>query len=166
MIGEVIDMRSDEQRNALLRVVEKLNAKYEFSKTITPDYYEPGNMENLDQYRGEVLSDNTIVVSVDVKGLRYENRSFRLRDISVGDSIRILRDSENEYNSNNFNVVLDDGFIIGTLPSYICDVLAPLFDVEELVFAETTVSYIEQITERSRYAKQGIMFVRLVMNIK
>ena len=38
-----------EQKENLLREVEKLHQRYELSKTLEPDYFEPGMMEYLDQ---------------------------------------------------------------------------------------------------------------------
>ena len=155
-----------EAKNNLLAVVSELDKKHELSKTITPDYYEPGNMENLEQYLGEYITDeNAIRIRVDVKGLRYEKRTEKLKRVRVGDPVNLVRDASNEYNQNNFNVVLEDGFVIGTLPAGICNVIAPLFDAEYLSIERSNACYIEQITERSRYARQGILFVEVAMKL-
>ena len=50
----------------LLEFVSFLNQKFELSKTVEPDYFEPGMMENLDQYKGEYdESNNMITLRVD-----------------------------------------------------------------------------------------------------
>ena len=155
-----------EAKNNLLAVVNELSAKYELSKNSTPDYYEPGNMENLEQYIGEFDAEtNAVRIRVDVKGLRYEKRTEKLKRVRVGDQVAIIRDPANVYNQNNFNVVLEDGFVIGTLPAFVCNGIAPLYDAGFLSIENSSACYIEQITERSRYAKQGVLFVELIMQL-
>ena len=41
-----------EQQDNLLAEVEKLHQRYELSKTVEPDYFEPGMMEYLEQSEG------------------------------------------------------------------------------------------------------------------
>ncbi len=154
------------QKEAFIGVLKGYDRKLEMSGTIGPDYYEPGMMENMDQYYGREEEPGIYLVRVDVKGLRYDERSQRLRDCLVNDPVKIERDKENEYNSNNFNVLLDDGFVIGTLPAELCNVIAPLFDAGCLVIESSKISYIEQLMDRSRYAKQGVLFVETKMRIR
>ena len=47
----------------------------------------------------------------------------------------------------------------------LCNVLAPLYDAGIVQVEAVTASYIEQLEERSRYAKQGVLFVRLVLHL-
>ena len=155
-----------EQKAAFLERVQEYNHKYELSKTVGPDYYEPGMMENLEQYRGFSDDYGNYAIRVDVKGLRYENRSAKLKKCKVGDELKIIRDTQNSYNANNFNVSLSDGFIMGTLPSNFCDAIAPLYDLGFLVIEKAFISYIEQLNERSRYAKQGVMFVEMHVHLR
>ena len=155
-----------EAKNRLLSLVNELNDKYRLSFEVGDDYYNPGNMEYLDQYMGVYKEESGIVhIRVDIKGLRYENRSVKLRSVSVGDPLEVVRDRENEFNSNNFNVLLGDGFNIGPLPAKVCNVIAPLYDAGYLTIESADVSFVEQLIERSRYAKQGVLFAELVMRI-
>ena len=154
-----------EQKAAFLERVQEYNHKYELSKIVGPDYYEPGMMENLEQYRGFSDDFENYAIRVDVKGLRYENRSAKLKKCKVGDELKIIRDTQNSYNANNFNVSLSDGFIMGTLPANLCDAIASLYDLGFLVVDKAFISYIEQLNERSRYAKQGVMFVEMHVHL-
>ncbi len=155
-----------EYKEAFLERIQEYAHKNELAKTVGPDYYEPGMMENLEQYYSAEIDPNNYVIRVDVKGLRYELRSQRLTECHVGDSVTIERDYNNEYNSNNYNVKLSDGFHMGMLPANLCNVLAPLYDAGFLIIEEAKICYIEQLLKRSRYAKQGIMFVEMRIRIR
>ena len=148
----------------LLEFTEQLNSKYELSKTVDETYFEPGVMENLEQYKGEYNEqENVVTIRVDVKGLRYDNRTQNLERITVGDEVQIIRDEGNMYNSNNFTI-FNKNESLGNLPAELCNVLAPLYDTGYAVILSAKASYVEKIRERSRYAKQGVLFVEL--NIK
>ena len=152
-------------KHDLLEFVNGLNHKYELSKTVGEDYYEPGMMENLEQYRGEYVEQvNMIFLRVESKGLRYDNQTQNLERIAVGDEVRIVRDNDNPFNSNNFAIKSIKNEALGNLPAELCNALAPLYDAGYATILTATVSYIERLKDRSRYAKQGVMFVEL--NIK
>lgn len=150
----------------LLEYASGLNHKYELSKTVSDDYYEPGMMENLEQYWG-VYDDSakTLVLRLESKGLRYENRTKNLEKLAVGDEIQIIREETNPYNSNNF-MIQNHSDSLGNLPADLCNVLAPLYDAGYAVIQAATVSYLEKIKERSRYAKQGVLFVELQIKLR
>ncbi len=151
----------------LLDYVKTLNDKYQLSLTRDEDYFEPGMMENLEQYKGEYdETKNTITLRVESKGMRYENRTQNLEKISVNDSIQIKRDSANTFNSNNFTIESENGLTLGNLPADLCNTLAPLYDSGYATILTSTVSYIEKLRERSRYAKQGVMFVELHIKMR
>lgn len=150
----------------LLEFVSFLNQKFELSKTVEPDYFEPGMMENLDQYKGEYdESNNMITLRVDAKGLRHDNRTQNLERISVGEPVDIVRESGNLYNSNNF-MIKNKNYSLGNLPAELCNALAPLYDSGYATILSAKVSYIEKLRDRSRYAKQGILFVELLIKLR
>lgn len=153
-------------KEELLSFVESLNQKFELSKSVGEDYYEPGMMENLYQYKGEYNSEaNIITLRTEAKGLRYDNRTRNLEKKSVGDPIEIVRDADNLYNSNNFTI--KSGFYsLGTLPAELCNVLAPLYDTGYATIPSATISYMAKLKDRSRYAKQGVMFVELTIKLR
>lgn len=152
-------------KHDLLEFVNGLKYKNELSKTVGEDYYEPGMMENLEQYRGEYVEQgNMIFLRVESKGLRYDNQTQNLERIAVGDELRIIRDVDNPYNSNNFAIKSNKNESLGNLPAELCNALAPLYDSGYATILTATVSHLERLKDRSRYAKQGVMFVEL--NIK
>lgn len=151
----------------LLEFVNSLNYKYELSKTVGEDYYEPGMMENLEQYRGEYLEQaNIIILRTESKGLRYDNQTQNLERIAVGDEVQIIRDIDNPYNPNNFTIKSNKNEPLGNLPAELCNSLAPLYDTGYATVLTATISYVERLKDRSRYAKQGVMFVELNIKIR
>ena len=142
-------------KNNLLSVAEQLQRKLELSKTVGDDYYEPGMMENLDQY-----------LRTESKGMRYENRTPRLEFLHVGDQVKIVRDPENQFNANNFRILTMKNEDLGNLSADLCNALAYLYDYGYAVIASSTITYIESIFERSRYAKQGVLFIELVIQFR
>ena len=55
---------------------------------------------------------------------------------------------------------------LGNMPAQLCNAIAPLFDNGALLFIESSVSYVEPISKRSRHAKQAILFVELKMKLQ
>lgn len=159
----MIDILNAKQE--LLEYVKSLDYKFELSKTVGPDYYEPGMMENLNQYRGEYDEhSNAITLRVETKGLRYENRTQNLESLSVGDTVEILRDTANSFNSNNFTVK-NKNVSLGNFPAELCNVLAPLYDRGYAIITSSSVAYIERLRDRSRYSKQGVLFLEIIIKI-
>ena len=151
----------------LLSVAEQFQHKYELSKTVGDDYYEPGMMENLDQYLGEYDPDgNTLTIRTESKGLRYENRTQRLESLNVGDPVKIVRDPENEFNSNNFRILSIKNEDLGNLSADLCNALAYLYDLGYAVITSSEITYIESIFQRSRYAKQGVLFIEMKIQFR
>ena len=151
---------------AFLEAVDALEHKHNLSETAGADYYEPGMMENLAQYLGQFNTETGRgKLRVDVKGLRYENRSQRLERVSVGDSVTIARDQDNPYNPNNFEILDPWGDSLGNLPAGLCNAMAPIYDSEILQVRTARVSYMERLRERSRYAKQGVLFIEIVFEL-
>lgn len=150
-----------EDLQALISYAEDLHQKHLLYETTAPFTYDPGMTENLQQYDGILDSENnTLTLFSEVKGLRYENRSRHLERVAVGDAIELRRDSENIYNSNNFEL-FHDNKTLGTLPAELCNRLAPLYDTNAVKITNVQASYIEQFDDRSRYVKQGVLFVRI-----
>ncbi len=159
-------MNREDLLAGFLSEIEKLNQKKELAGSLPEDWFEPGMMENLDQYGGEYLAaEGKIILKTIVKGLRYENRTPRLDRLSVGDLVKVLRDPENQYNPNNFTVVNESGESLGNLPAELCNALAPLTDSGAAEISDTRVSYMERILERSRYAEQGVLFLRIEIHL-
>lgn len=152
----------DVYKENLLKELEKLHKRNEFSKEITPDYYEPGMMEYLDQSEGTFdPATGEVLVRFESKGVRYNGRAEQIEKVNLGDPITVARDKENQYNYNNFVLLTAKRQDVGYMPAELCNAVAPLYDDRRLVFDEAHVSYVEPISKRSRHAKQAMLFVEL-----
>ena len=151
---------------ALLDYADELHQKHLLSESTDPFAYDPGKTEHLDQYDGVFEPESkTLTIFTEVMGLRYEDRSRHLEKLAVSDSIVLRRDSGNPYNSNNFELFRNDGKTLGTLPRELCNRLAPLYDTNAIRIIKVQASYIEQFNDRSRYVKQGVLFVQIELHI-
>lgn len=150
----------------LLSAVAQIQEKKDLSGHVGADYYEPGKMENLDQYLG-VYDENTktITLRTESKGLRYEERTPRLDYRSVGDPVQLVREPTNSFNSNNIMILSDSGESLGNLSADLCNVISPLLDLGYLTIHDAHITYIERIRERSRYARQGVLFIQFQVQL-
>ena len=159
-------MHKEDMLARLMDELEKLNMKKDLATSRPENWFEPGMMENLEQYGGEFReTDGIVVLKTEVKGLRYENRTPRLDRLETGDRVSVLRDPENRYNPNNFTVENARGENLGNLPAELCNALAPLVDSGAAEITDVTVSYLEKILNRSRYAKQGVLFLQIEIRL-
>lgn len=155
-----------ELKEALLKEVEKLHARFELSKTVGPDYYNPGMMEYLDQAEGMFDPETgNILIRFESRGTRYDGRSEMIERVNAGDEIYIVREKTNPFNPNNFILFAGADMNVGNMPAELCNVIAPLYDVEELNILSAKVSYTEHLSKRSRYAKQAVLFVEARMQL-
>lgn len=146
----------------LLGEVDKLKKRNELSNIVGLDYFEPGQMEYLDQSYGNYdESTGSIVIRFESKGTRYNGRTEQIEKVKLGDFIQITRDKENKFNSNNFLLLTKRGRDVGCMPADLCNAIAPLYDKGNLSFIEAKVSFVEPISKRSRHAKQAMLFVEL-----
>ena len=146
----------------LLHIADKLQKKNDLSGNVGPDFYEPGNMEYLDQYGGMYDENNNVLtLRTDSKGLRYEGRTPRLDDLSVGDPIKLVREPNNPFNENNIMILSEKEENLGNLSAELCNAISPLLDPGYLTVEDAHVSYVERIRDRSRYAKQGVLFIEI-----
>ena len=156
-----------EQQERLRTEMQKLRERYELSRTVGPDYFEPGMMEYLDQSYGSFEeSTGKMLLRFEVRGTRYEGRTERIERVQTGDTLRILRDPDNRYNPNNFMIYSSQGHDLGNMPATLCDALAPLYDAGVVVLQYARVSYVEPISRRSRHAKQAILFAELMLQLR
>ena len=161
----------DERKEALRQAVAALQAKKELSSAVGPDWYAPGMMENLDQYLGVYDGNSrTVTLRTDSKGLRYDERTPRLdylaKILRYERPDAIVPGIENPFNTNNIRFLSEDGEDLGTPSAALCNVIAPLWDSGALTVLSARVSYLERIRDRSRYARQGVLFVEIRMELK
>lgn len=148
----------------LFNIVNQHNQMFEKFQNIPSNYFEPGKMENLDQYEGLIDEKNKIItLKTPIKGLKYNDRSKVVEFLNNGDNVVIERDELNQYNSNNFVVKTIKMKEIGYLDASLCNSLAPLFDNNLITIVESSISYLERLSERSRYAVQAIVFIKLIL---
>ena len=154
------------QKEILFAQMRKLQARYELSKTVGPNYYEPGMMEYLDRSRGTFdEATGRMVLCYEAKGTRYDGRTSIIENMHEGDMITVVRDEENPYNHNNFTMVNGRGQNVGHMPAELCNAIAPLYDAGYIEFQKAFASYVEPISVRSRYAKQAMLFVQLELQV-
>jgi len=159
----VNNMENDNRKGMLLQEIEKLAARYELSKNIPEDYFEPGNMEFLDKSYGSYQEESgEFIIRFEVKGTRYEGRTEQIEQVNIGDSVEMVREPDNEYNPNNFTITTMKNKNLGNVPATICNVLAPFYDEGLLEMKSFKVSYVEPISKRSRHAKQAVLFVEFI----
>lgn len=157
---------TQEQKENLLQEIDKLHQRNELSKNVMDDYFEPGMMEYLEQSEGRFDEERgTIYLRFEARGTRYDGRTEIIEKVKVGDAIQIVRDDTNPYNHNNFLLLNRKGKDVGNVPAELCNALASLYDAGEIVFEKSQVSFVESISKRSRYAKQAVLFVEVVIKI-
>ena len=158
---------TQESEAKLLLELQKLHKRNELSRTVGPEYYEPGMMEYLDQSEG-IFDDETgrILIRFESKGTRYEGRTEQIEKLKTGDLIRVVRDRDNQFNSNNFLLLTGRDQDVGCMPAELCNAIAPLYDDGYIVFGSARVSFVEPISKRSRHAKQAILFVELICKLQ
>lgn len=124
--------------------------------------YDPGNTENLQYFYGKYDKDNSMItLCTEIKGLRYEERSRHLDEICEKDEVLIKRDPDNPFNSNNFEVFTVDGKSLGSLSADLCNRIASLYDLGYVVILRSEAYHIEKLEDRSRYVKQGVLFIKM-----
>lgn len=153
---------TQELMQRLLSETEHLHARHELSKTVTPDYFEPGKMEYLEQSDGMCDLDlGRIQLRFEVKGTRYEGRTEQIEKVKAGDPLQVVREKTNTFNPNNFTFLTDKGKNVGNMPAELCNAIAPMYDSDALRIESARVSFVEPISKRSRHAKQAVLFVEL-----
>ena len=153
---------TQEQKEQFLGELSKLHARYELSRTVGPDYFEPGMMEYLEQSEGLYdAATGQVLLRFEVRGTRYDGRTEQIERVKPGDKIQVAREKENPFNANNFTLLTARGQNVGNMPAELCNAMAPLYYAGELVFEEAMASFVEPISRRSRHAKQAVLFVEL-----
>ena len=159
-------MTQTKELEALLAEAERLRQRHELSKTVGPDWYEPGQMEYLEQSDGHWDPETGVLtLHFESRGTRYDGRSEMIERLRVDDPITLQRDPQNPYNPNNFVLRTKRGEDVGTMPAELCNVVAPLYDANKLHFDRCAVSFVEPLSKRSRHARQAVLFVELECSI-
>ena len=152
----------DGKLKILLTEVNKLHARKELAQNVGSDYFEPGMMEYLDKSDGQFNAvTGEILIRFEAKGTRYEGRTEQIEKVQLHDEVAVRRDVKNSYNANNYELLTTTGKSLGYMPAELCNAIAPLHDSGRLQFQGARVSYVEPISQRSRHAKQAVLFVEM-----
>ena len=152
----------NEMKENLFRELDKLHKRNVLSQSVEAGYFEPGMMEYLEQSEGRYdVSTGEILIRFESKGTRYDGRTEQIEKVKVGDAILVVREKGNLFNANNFVLQTKRGVDVGNMPIELCNVIAPLYDEGHFSVVDASVSFVEPISKRSRYAKQAILFVEL-----
>ena len=104
-----------EHKDRLLAEAKKLHERNEIAKTITPEFFEPGLMEYPEQSDASYNeSTGELIMRFESRGTRYDGRTEQIEKVKLGDKIRVTRDIENTYNSNNFLLFTEKGKMLET----------------------------------------------------
>ena len=149
-------------KKAFIDEICKLHERNQMSDKLENNFYNPGEMEFLNQTDGE-YDENTgeFTIRFESKGTRYDGRTQIIENVSVDEKIHVIRDEKNKYNPNNFVLYTDRKWDVGNMPAELCNVIAPLYDAGYIKFSSAKVSYVEPITKRNKHAKQAVLFVQL-----
>lgn len=89
----------------------------------------------------ELKNYEKYIVSCDLRGLMYENRTVLIKKIYIGYILRLVRES-NSFDPNAIRTELQDGTLLGYIPKELAEIYAPLMDNGAILYAE-----ISKITE-------------------
>lgn len=153
-------------KKRILEYADMLKQNKKFAIDMPENYFKPGMMEHLERCDGAYNADGSkVVLCFELKGTRYEERTYNIEHVQLGDKVFIEREPDNAYNPNNFIVLNNRQENIGVLPAELCNIMAPLYDAGKLKIVSSSVSYIEHILERSRYATKSVVFCGLKIAI-
>lgn len=156
----------DETKKRIAEYADRLKAYKMLSGDKPEDLFMPEVMEYLSEYDGAYNNDKSkFALCFEIKGTRYEERTYNIEHVSQGDVLYIERETTNTVNPNNFQVFNKRHENIGVLPAELCNILAPIYDEGGLKIDSASVSFVDHILERSRYATKSVVFCGLNVSI-
>ena len=112
----------------------------------------------------EINPLDDLPTSIRLVGIPYEGRNERIERLKTGESVQLVREPRNEYDSNAINVHSRLGSI-GYIPAEIAEKLAPFLDrkrVDSIAAVETVIP----LSQLERNARAGIVSIRMDYGIK
>ena len=97
--------------------------------------------------------------SVQLTGTQYEGRIARIENVSVGDMVTLLREPENEFDSNAIDVRNSEGSL-GHLEAGACEILAPLLDKGIATYSAYVCS-VTPLSKRSKRYKTALIEIHI-----
>ncbi len=98
---------------------------------------------------------------IEVQETQYEGRIERIENVRVGDKLILMREPDNEYDSNAIDVRASSGSL-GHLSSYATKFLSPALDAGTIT-ATAEVTKVEPLSQRSSRAKKPLLSVRIIV---
>lgn len=80
-----------------------------------------GNEEKINFNPGEIIETN-------VAGVTFEGRQELISQLNIGETIKIIREADNQHHSNAIKIVTDNGAHIGYINRELADKIAPIMD--------------------------------------
>ena len=106
------------------------------------------------------------VLRVEVMGTGYEGRTPRIETLSEGNRVEIVREPENEYNSNNLGVRNTNGESLGNLSAEISNCLSPLIDDGAATVKKAKVSLVKTMADKGPRAKKADLYVEFEVKLE
>ena len=91
---------------------------------------------------------------LDLVGTQYENRNDRIEKLKINDKVKLVRDPENQYDSNAILVVNEEGSL-GHVIGGISRELSPLIDKKILKIKDASVHEVKPLSEFVGTRKKG-----------
>ena len=111
--------------------------------------------EDVDEYQ---FNDFPVV------GTQYENRNERIEKLRVGDPVELVREPDNQYDSNAILVRTRDGSL-GYISSEHSSLIAPLLDSGEFT-CKAEVTTVIPLSKRSKKCKSSILEISFQLTRK
>ena len=121
-----------------------------------------------EEYTGASYEEGSgkAVLRVEVMGTGYEGRTPRIERLSAGDRVEIVREPENEYNSNNLAVRNTNGESLGNLAAEIGNCLSPLIDDGAATVKKAKVSLVKTMADKGPRAKKADLYVEFEVKLQ
>lgn len=149
-------------KKSSLNVVEKHNQKI-LNKILTTNYLAFGYYSWVDisfDYRHNKI----YIFSIEAQETIKKERTRNIEDVKEGDVIYLYPVLNDNGKPNCFLLLTEQGKDVGILPEYICNFLAPLYDVIGLKI-DAVASYVEPLSKRGPRCRKGILFIDITCTI-
>lgn len=113
------------------------------------------------QNAAKVINMLNNFTEIEVAGTGYEGRSDRIESVKVGDRLKLVRESDNEFDQNAIDVRNKEGSL-GHIPVVVASILAPLLDSG--ASCDAIVTEVVPLSARSAKAKKAILKICLEYN--
>ena len=107
----------------------------------------------------EVIRELELEKQFEVNGTHLGGRGARIENVNVGDSLQLIREPDNKYDSNAIGVYNNSGSL-GFVPANLSKKIAPLIDSGKIICSATVVDVVPR-SKRGKGARASILNIRL-----